>query len=146
MANIPIDAQAVDLKIKNGTDQFIEIDGIQEMELSVDKDDDDIRTLGDLWQKMMTTQVGLNISIGGYFKEDEDTGTMDEGQAELFPYLYSGDDVAEFQISVPGADEVDGEIEADFRVSDGSESTSFAEKVDWSATLQSHGDPEIGST
>jgi len=140
MATIPIDASAVDIKIKNGEESYVAIGGVEEIELSTDKDEEEIRTLGELWQKMMTTQVGLNVSIGGHFVEDE-TDEMDEGQAELFSLLYSGEDVGEFQIDIPGAEEAEGEIDAEFRVSDGSESTSFHNKVEWSVTLQSYGKP-----
>ena len=145
---IPIDASAVDISIEvdDGTEAVMtEIEGIEEIEASVSKDEEDIRTLGDLWQKMRTSQMGIEISLGGHFVED-DAGEMDDGLAELMSLLYSGDDVGTFEFDVPGASEADGAaIETKFRVSDGSESSSFADKVDWSVTLQSYGDPGIGA-
>lgn len=121
---------------------FIEVEGIQEIELSTEKGEFEARTLHDLWQKNETISMGINISIGGYMAGADatgaETGTPGPGLAQLITAMHSEDDVKEFEIA-----SYSFSATQKFRVSEASESLEFANQVDWAATLQSYDSPTV---
>ena len=132
MALVPVDPQLSDIQIKVGA-EFVDIRGIENIEVSIDKDTKNIRELGDLYQAEATSMVAPEISIGGHFVED--TGTVDAALQALADAATSGDDVEEFKIATPLY-----EKEFNARVT-GDVSTEFKENYEWSFNLQQVGAP-----
>lgn len=125
----------IDMSNTGDPREFQMIDGIESLEITPDKTEDDTRELGQLYPENLTTAINNVVSIGGHYRKNEETGERSDVTKLLSDKAFGEDDRCVIRVENPMMNK-----EMMVRVS-GSSNSEFANKYEWSFELELFGEP-----
>lgn len=148
MAVTKVLARGFDFEVDDGleTSSFLAIGGINTFSVSPSKNDAETTDFdSEGWAEHLVASRGLEIELEGYYMEDEEDGTRDEGQERIeeVAELIGAESIVPFRMTTPGGTTIAMNVSVNASPFGTSTGGGNDDPAGWSATLVVSGKPTI---